>query len=35
MNNVLAEKFGALIVYCEHRYYGESMPFGNETESYK
>ena len=31
MTTTLAEKFGALVIFGEHRYYGESMPFGDKT----
>ncbi|XP_050213673.1 uncharacterized protein LOC126665041 [Mercurialis annua] len=31
----LASRFKGLLLYIEHRYYGESMPFGSEDEAFR
>ena len=31
MSTTLAEKFGAMTIWGEHRYFGKSMPFGDDS----
>ncbi|TYI89137.1 hypothetical protein E1A91_D03G033700v1 [Gossypium mustelinum] len=31
----IAPRFGAMILFPEHRYYGDSMPFGSKEEAYR
>nr|XP_043615611.1 lysosomal Pro-X carboxypeptidase-like isoform X2 [Erigeron canadensis] len=31
----IAPRFGAMVIFPEHRYYGESMPYGGRDEAYK
>ncbi|XP_044510938.1 lysosomal Pro-X carboxypeptidase isoform X2 [Mangifera indica] len=31
----IAPKFGAMLIFPEHRYYGESLPYGSREEAYR
>jgi hypothetical protein len=33
LTDTLAKQLGALVVFCEHRWYGTSYPFGSEASA--